>query len=282
RYQGKDFTMPLSVVDLYRDVLPKTNCRDCGFATCLAFAGMVVSEKLPLDGCPHIDPETAARCQKILDAQHAAGKWTRRDMAEDALVWAREKAASMAIEDLPHRIGGRLVGKESNVELELPYFSGLIRIGRNGVRKADDEPLNRWEQVFIYNHMAQGGKVNPTGRWKAFQEIPNTVSKIKSMRAHVEIPLAERFSGKPEALAEAARRIGGLDKIREHPSADAAWRFTPLPKVPVMLLFWNQDDEFEAKIKLLFDETVCEHLDIESILFLSERLVQLLCDNQAG
>ena len=35
--------MALSVVDLYRDVLPKTNCGDCGFPTCLAFAGMVVT-----------------------------------------------------------------------------------------------------------------------------------------------------------------------------------------------------------------------------------------------
>ncbi len=47
--------MPLSVVDLYRDVLPQTNCGDCGYPTCMAFAGMVVSEKLPLENCPHID-----------------------------------------------------------------------------------------------------------------------------------------------------------------------------------------------------------------------------------
>lgn len=37
--------MALSVVDLYKNVLPKTNCGDCGFPTCLAFASMVVSEK---------------------------------------------------------------------------------------------------------------------------------------------------------------------------------------------------------------------------------------------
>jgi hypothetical protein len=32
--------------------------------------------------------------------------------------------------------------------------------------------------------------------------------------------------------------------------------------------------------KLLFDETIIEHLDIESIIFLSERLRQLLCGEQ--
>jgi hypothetical protein len=47
-----------------------------------------------------------------------------------------------------------------------------------------------------------------------------------------------------------------------------------------MLVFWDEDkiDGFEAEVKLLFDETITEHLDIESIMFLSERLSQLLCE----
>jgi CO dehydrogenase/acetyl-CoA synthase gamma subunit (corrinoid Fe-S protein) len=77
--------MPLSVVDLYRDILPKTNCKECGYATCMAFASMVVSEKLPLKNCPHLKPDVIEKCQKELDAQYAAGKWLKRDMAQDAL-----------------------------------------------------------------------------------------------------------------------------------------------------------------------------------------------------
>jgi hypothetical protein len=34
-----------------------------------------------------------------------------------------------------------------------------------------------------------------------------------------------------------------------------------------------------AEIKLLFDETIVVHLDIESILFLSERVKDLLLEN---
>ena len=62
-------------------------------------------------------------------------------------------------------------------------------------------------------------------------------------------------------------------------SADLAMLIRPLPRVPIMLMFWDEDQEdgFEAQAKLLFDETVTEHLDIESIVFLSERLRQLLC-----
>lgn len=41
--------MALSVVDIYRNMLPKTNCGDCGSPTCFAFAGKVVSKTISLD-----------------------------------------------------------------------------------------------------------------------------------------------------------------------------------------------------------------------------------------
>jgi hypothetical protein len=270
--------MPLSVVDLYSRVLPRTNCGDCGFPTCLAFASMVVSRKLPLATCPHLPADTVARHQPELDAQHAAGKWTQRDLAADALAWSRERAASMRLADLPARVGGELVGAGAEAVLVLPYFNRVIHIGRDGIREAGGGELGRWEQVFIFNHLAQGGSRFPTGRWKSLQELPNTVSKIKSMHAHVEDPLKARFGGRPVELAAAARRLGGEDVTAATASAELALRFRPLPRVPVLLLYWEADpaSELAAEIKLAFDETIPEHLDIESILFLSEHLAASL------
>jgi hypothetical protein len=50
-----------------------------------------------------------------------------------------------------------------------------------------------------------------------------------------------------------------------------------------VLLFWDcvPGEDFEPQAKLMFDETILEHLDIESIVFLSERLRQLLCGDEA-
>lgn len=274
--------MALSVVDLYRDILPKTNCGDCGFPTCLAFAGMVVSEKHPIKNCPHLEPSLIDQIQNQLDNQHDAGKWTKRDMAQDALKWAKDKVSSMKIEDLPDRIGGELIRPGNDPALKLPYFTDFILISKDHISRNDGAKLTRWEQVFILNHIAQGGSSPPTGKWKGFIEFPNTVSKIKSMVELVEKPLIKRFGGKPDELLSAGRRIGGLDQTDEIDSADLALFFRPLPRVPVLLLFWDEDktDDFEAEIKLLFDETITEHLDIESIIFLSERFKQLLCETE--
>ncbi|OPL16460.1 MAG: Fe-S cluster protein [delta proteobacterium ML8_D] len=272
--------MPLSVVDIYRDILPKTNCGDCGYPACMAFASIVVSEKLPLGNCPHIDAAVIERCQKELDKQYASGKWLKRDMAQDALEWAKQRSASVKINELPDRIGGKVFKEGEGVALELPYFTESVIITEQGILKKDGSDLTRWEQVFIYNHMAQGGCKLPSGKWKGLVEFPNTVSKIKSMIEHVEVPLIERFTGKPDELLAAAKQLGGLDMTGEIKSADLAILFNPLPRIPVMLMFWDEDknDGFEAEVKLLFDETIVDHLDIESIVFLSERLRQLLCE----
>lgn len=271
--------MALSVIDLCRDVLPQTNCGDCGYRSCMAFAGMVVSEKLSLENCPHLDAETIQRCSRELEAQYSQGKWLKRDMAEDALFWARQGSAAVDIANLPERIGGKIVERAGQKVLELPYFNDVVRISPEGISKSDGSEITRNEQVFLYIHMARGGSVEPSGNWKSLKEFPNTVSKVVSMKAHVEAPLKEKFSGNPTALAKRAREIGGMDRTGDYGTADLAFLFQVLPRVPVMLVFWDAEPEdgFEAEVRLLFDQTITEHLDIESIMFLSERLKDLLC-----
>jgi hypothetical protein len=273
--------MALSVVDLYRDILPKTNCKDCGYPTCMAFASMVVSEKHPIKNCPHLSSEVVEACEKELAEQYAAGKWLKRDMKEDALKWAKEKSASMKIKDLPDRIGGRLFEKEGKPALELPYFNEHIIITPDQITKKDGSAMTRYEQVFIHIHMAQGGSALPSGKWRNFVEFPNTVSKMVSMVDQVETPLIKKFQGNTDALKAAAIALGGIDKHDDFPTSDVAMLFTPLPRVPVMLMFWDGDetDGFNAEAKLSFDDTISQHLDIESIMFLSERLRELLCED---
>ena len=49
--------MSLTGIEIYKKILPKTNCGDCGIPSCFTFATMVATSQLPLDKCPHIDPE---------------------------------------------------------------------------------------------------------------------------------------------------------------------------------------------------------------------------------
>ncbi|NLZ38295.1 MAG: acetyl-CoA decarbonylase/synthase complex subunit gamma [Firmicutes bacterium] len=48
--------MALTGLEIFKQ-LPKTNCKDCGHPTCLAFAMALASGKTSLDKCPHISEE---------------------------------------------------------------------------------------------------------------------------------------------------------------------------------------------------------------------------------
>ena len=56
--------MALSGLDIYK-LLPKTNCRQCGLATCLAFAMQLAKKALPIEKCPFISEEA----KQVLEAQ---------------------------------------------------------------------------------------------------------------------------------------------------------------------------------------------------------------------
>ena len=47
---------PIEILKL----LPKTNCKECGFPTCLAFAMKMAAGQVALDKCPHVTDEAKA------------------------------------------------------------------------------------------------------------------------------------------------------------------------------------------------------------------------------
>ncbi|MDP3143023.1 MAG: acetyl-CoA decarbonylase/synthase complex subunit gamma [Candidatus Omnitrophota bacterium] len=55
--------MALSGLDIYKH-LPKTNCRECGFPTCLAFAMSLAKRQTVLEKCPYITTEA----KNVLDS----------------------------------------------------------------------------------------------------------------------------------------------------------------------------------------------------------------------
>jgi len=63
----------LNVLDLYK-LLPKTNCRNCGELTCLAFAASVISESISIMRCANIfKAEYKNSREKILELLQNSG-----------------------------------------------------------------------------------------------------------------------------------------------------------------------------------------------------------------
>lgn len=52
--------MALSGIQIYK-MLPHTNCKECGFPTCLAFAMKLASKQVELSGCPYVSEDSKTK-----------------------------------------------------------------------------------------------------------------------------------------------------------------------------------------------------------------------------
>ena len=55
--------MPLTGIEIFK-LLPKTNCKECGEPTCLAFAMKLAAGKAELSACPHVSEEAKAKLEE--------------------------------------------------------------------------------------------------------------------------------------------------------------------------------------------------------------------------
>src|SRR3990170_4066426 len=53
-----------TAMDIYK-LLPRTNCSECKFPTCLAFAMQLANQKVALEACPYVSPVAKATLEEI-------------------------------------------------------------------------------------------------------------------------------------------------------------------------------------------------------------------------
>lgn len=264
-------------VDLYQ-ITPKTNCGECGFASCLAFATQVVVGQAEIGLCPYLDDEKTEPLKTRLTDQLAKGIGVKREGFQKALDFLREEIKKWDLKKIAPSLGAEVRVIDGVTVLELEYFGKKVIVSESDVSQVPEGDIDPWEKIFIYNYVI-GGVVEPSGEWVGMESLPNSVSKIKSLRSHCEEPLAKAFAGKMNALPEVIKKVGGV-VVETDVQVDVVADFQILPKLKIRIQWWDEepDEGFEAKAKFLFDSRVLETLDIESLLFACEQLTDRLLD----
>lgn len=108
------------------------------------------------------------------------------------------------------------------------------------------------------------------------ESLPNSISKIRTLRVYCEERIAAHFTGKTDLLKKYAPELGAVLQENPEQSCSAAFLVPALPRLPLFVLFWDEEEEdgFPAKVKVLFDQNVLEFLDIESLVFVCERMAE--------
>jgi hypothetical protein len=267
--------MAITVLEVLKK-LPRTNCGDCGLPTCMAFATQVIKEGEDLDKCPHLTVAETDMSQAVR-AQQAAGVGRRRESLAISLEVLQEKVAPLDFAALAAGLGGTYGEEAGRPYLSLAYFGHCLLVFKDELRYPPGALADPWDAILLYNYIASAGQQPVAGQWIAYNSLPNSVSKAKTL-ARLEQKLADHFAGKVPELKERAARLGGEVVAVGGEDADIQVAFMPLPRVPILLLFWDAeaDEGFAPQARLLFDASVTTYLDLEAMLFLVEHLMERL------
>ncbi len=100
--------------------------------------------------------------------------------------------------------------------------------------------------------------------WVSYRDFKDSGPLLKFYANDVERPIAHQFSGKINALKNAAKALGGYPPQLEL-SYDVSMQFDILPKIPLLLLFNDMDKNFSSACSVLFQNDADKFLDAECL-----------------
>jgi hypothetical protein len=113
-----------------------------------------------------------------------------------------------------------------------------------------------FSRLSILYYLLGAQRIPPAGRLVKPSDLRS--GHIYLQGSHV-LPLdqmAARFARDAEGFLQQGRRFGGEPRAY----GDAGVELRPLPRLPVTLVLWREDDEFPARGDLFFDTTCEQHV----------------------
>jgi hypothetical protein len=100
-------------------------------------------------------------------------------------------------------------------------------------------------------------------KWVSEKDLPGGGLFFTASHTLPMGPLAEAFDARPGLLDAVARSIGG-ERVK---SQGVSFQFRILPRIPVQIIFWSSDEEFEPSFHILFDETIATHFSLLDLVW---------------
>ncbi len=159
----------------------------------------------------------------------------------------------------------KLGGRVEKDELVLSLFGRPYRISNRGIIDPSGIQPSMGICVVLCKYLLLCPDMPSLDKeWVSYRDFKDAAPLVHSFVNHTEQPIARNFSNRLEDLEEACKNLGGRD-----PGLDLNYQLImklyPLPKVPVLLLFDDVDEEFPAQCKVLFERRAEHYLDPECL-----------------
>jgi len=251
---------PKNAMEIFQ-LLDKSNCRECGQKTCLAFAGAVFTGQKKIDECPKLDREIIERFSGEPENQNAGGdeylEKLKKEIASTDLARAAGKAGGRFSGD---RLTLRVLGKDFSIDTEGNLYA--------------DIHINPWVAVPFLNYILYGKGLPVSGNWVSFRELKDGKAQYPLFQKRCEEAMKQVADTYTELFDDIVHIFNGK-QVEKQFESDISVVLHPLPKVPVMVCYWMPEEGIESSLNLFFDETADRNLDIGSVFTLGVGLAQM-------
>jgi hypothetical protein len=133
-------------------------------------------------------------------------------------------------------------------------------------------PAEFLEQLCILAYLIKAQDLPLANKFVGPENLPTGQFFFRGLHSLPTGKLEEAFGKSPEQLYEASERLGA--KRREF--GDASIELYALPRVPLTIVIWRSDEEFEARASILFDQTAGSQLPLDALGALANLTVKAL------
>jgi len=167
---------------------------------------------------------------------------------------------------------GAKVGDE---QLEMSVWGSLVSITIPGFiichAETNSKPDLLMEALILYYlHTSDG---TPTaGEWIAFTDLPDGRFYTKAFQGYTGRELEQAFGNDVNRFKAKAVACGGQPES----FGDAAFRFQVLPRIPILAVCWQGDEDFPPSYKILFDANTRHHLPTDACAIMGGLLTRRL------
>lgn len=245
-------------------VLDKSNCKKCGEKTCLAFAGAVFTGMKKIEECPSLSDADKARFSNEV----STGKRPEEEM-EEYIASLKREVGQLSFPDVAERVGGSVVSGE----LTLKVLGKKFGVRKDG-RFVTDLHIIPWLIIPLMDYLLNCKGETVSGDWISFREVSGGKEKYPLFKKRGEEVLKHLADKYTDFFDDIVHMFDGRT-VAEQFESDVSVVLYPLPLVPIMICYWQPEDDLESSLNLFFDKYIEKNLSAESIFFLGTGLASM-------
>lgn len=208
-------------------------------------------------------------------ASGSRGQDARRAWQESMERRLQELRARLQAAD-PAELARRSGAQWDQGNIRLSYWGQELALAwpsLEATRMEDGQPASTFDSAMLLYYLVTADGTPAAGRWISFRELPGGAFYNQAFQGYSGGPLARALSDRPPEFARAAASLGGSPLTDLAPFA---YRFLPLPRMPLAAALWPGDEELPGRAAILFDACASHYLTTDGLALLGSGLASRL------